>query len=74
MGYNVELSVLDAGAVLSVNESRHDKYIMAYSRARVVANEWAARYGYEVNSAAGGFFLVKDKRGNTVAQTAVRSK
>ena len=71
--YKVELSILDQGAVLSVNESRHDKYLSAFNRAKLVASEYAKRYGFDVKPITGGFFLVQDQNGRTLAQTAVRS-
>lgn len=58
MEYTVELSVLDNGAVLSLTQSRHNKYGEAAIHARAIAKAWAKRYGFEAPTRHGQFFTV----------------
>lgn len=73
MLYNVEMTIRDNdGSLLTVNESRHTKWIAALSHADKCARDYAARYpGSSIRKCVGGFFLVI-RRELTIAQFAIR--
>ncbi len=72
MKFNVELTVRDRGALLSVNESNYDRVQDAKARACRVAVAWAQRYGMPIVTATGaGIFVISDHKGISVAQTRV---
>lgn len=71
MRFNVELTVRDKGALLSVNESRYERVEDAKKRAAAVAVALAWFRGFSVTAMSSGIFVVSDDRGISVAQTRV---